>query len=114
MRETRRPGRPPLTAGQKSVYVTVAISSKQYDYLDQQRKQQRLSCVPELIRRKLRHDDDSRFTLRRRGLALPARVGCFQRPVRPDQHGLEPRHFGRRKGQRSRHQGPKASDPHKL
>jgi hypothetical protein len=53
----RRPGRPALVEGDRSVYVTVAIPSKQYDDIYQQAQRQRLG-VPEVIRRRLRDDSD--------------------------------------------------------
>lgn len=55
--EPRRRGRPALTEGEKPVYVTVALPSRQYNKVYEQAQRQRRG-IPDEIRRKLRYDDD--------------------------------------------------------
>lgn len=49
----RSPGRPPLDDDNESVKVCVTVSSKTYKDLCDQARRERLTGVPELIRREL-------------------------------------------------------------
>lgn len=54
----RRPtGRPPLQRGDPSVNVNFRVPGTQYDRLEQQARNGRMT-VPELIRRRLADDDE--------------------------------------------------------
>lgn len=51
----RTPGRPPLDDEDDSTGVYVRMPTRQYDQLYERVQRERLSSVPELIRRELRH-----------------------------------------------------------
>jgi hypothetical protein len=57
MSEPRRTGRPPLDDHDPSVNVSIKIPSRQYDALFEQAQRERVS-LPEMIRRRIRRDDD--------------------------------------------------------
>jgi hypothetical protein len=55
--EKNPPGRPPVVRGEPSVSVHLRVSGSHYDRLEQRAAAERVN-VPELIRRRLAHDDD--------------------------------------------------------
>jgi hypothetical protein len=71
----RGPGRPPLCAGEKSVPITVRVSTSDYDFLDKLSKELHLT-IPELFRQipevlKPLHDENQRLLKHLWNVATP-------------------------------------------